>query len=147
MSLLQNIKITRVAAASAAAMTDVVGSVIDMAGFGGVLFVALTGDVTATSALALKAAETDNADGSSAVELVGSAAHTASDAAESDSKALVIDVRAPRKRYLRAVLERGVANAAIDGIIAIQYRPTFAPTAQDVSVIAKALLNDPDEVA
>lgn len=145
MSLLKNIKITRVAAAAAAAQTDVEGSILDMAGFAGVMFIAMTGDVTATSALALKAEQNTANSTAGMAELTGSASFTAA-ASDADSKVLVLDVHAPRERYVRAVLERGTANAVVDGIIAVQYKATHMPTAQDASVIASALINDPNEV-
>lgn len=145
MSLLKNTKITRVASAAAAGQADVNGTIIDMAGFTGVMFIALTGDVADTSALALKAEQNNLNQAGGMAELVGSAAIVAG-ATNADNKALVLDVYAPRERYIRAVLERGTANAAIDGIIAIQYVARSAPTQQDASVIATALLTDPDEV-
>lgn len=144
MSLLKNVKITRVASAAVAAQTDVTGTILDMAGFEGVMFVALTGDVTDTSALALKAEQNTLNQAGGMVELKGSASFTAG-ATSADNKALVLDVHKPRKRYVRALLKRGTANAAIDGIIAIQYMPWSAPTAHDASVIASLLINDPDE--
>lgn len=144
MSLLKNTKITRVAAAAAAGVTDVNGAVLDMAGFTGVMFIALTGDVTDTCALALKAEQNTLNQAGGMAELVGSAAFTAG-ATNADSKVLVLDVYAPRERYVRAVLERGTANAVVDGIIAIQYVARSAPTQQDASVIAATLLNDPNE--
>ncbi|RWP31811.1 hypothetical protein [Mesorhizobium sp.] len=145
MSLLKNCKITRVAASAVAAQTDVTGSILDMAGFEGVMFIALTGDVTDTSALALKAEQNPLNQAGGMAELVGSASFAAG-ATSADSKALVLDVHKPRERYVRAVLERGTANAVVDGIIAIQYMPWSAPTTQDASVIASALINDPSEV-
>lgn len=145
MSLLKNTKITRVAAAAAAAQTDVVGSILDMAGFTGVMFIAFTGDVTDTSALALKAEQNNLNQAGGMAELVGSAAFTAG-ATNADNKVLVLDVYAPRERYIRPVLERGVANAVVDGIVAIQYIARTSPTQQDASVIAAALISDPNEV-
>jgi hypothetical protein len=144
-SLLKNCKITRVAASAVAAQTDVESTFVDMAGFDGVLFIALTGDVTATSALALKASQNTADSSSGAAEVVGAASFTAG-ASDADSKAIVLDVRRPRERYVRAILERGTANAVVDGIIAIQYNAKDLPTSQAASVIASALINDPAEV-
>jgi hypothetical protein len=95
--------------------------------------------------LALKAEQNAENSATGMAELEGSASFTAG-ASTADSKALVLDVHKPRERYVRAVLERGTANAVVDGIIAIQYMPWSAPTSQDASVIASALINDPDEV-
>lgn len=144
MSLLKNVKVTRVANAASAATTDVNGSILDMQGFDGVMFIALTGDVTDTSALALKCEQNTANSTSGMAELTGSASFTAG-ASTADNKALVLDVFKPRERYVRAVLERGTANAVVDGIIAIQYGSMSRPTTQDSSVIVSALLNDPSE--
>lgn len=143
-NLLYDVKVTRVAASAVAAQTDVNSSILDMAGYEGVMFIALTGDVTATSALALKAEQNTVNSTSGMAELEGSASFTAG-ASDADGKALVLDVFQPREQYVRAVLERGTANAVVDGIIAIQYRAAIRPTAQDASVIASALISDPDE--
>ena len=40
---------------------------------------------------------------------------------------------------------RGTANAAVSGIIAIQYDARSKPTTHDASVIAQALIKDPNE--
>ena len=143
-SLLKNVKVTRVAAAAVAGTSDVESSFVDMAGFDGVMFVALLGDVTSGSVLALKASQNivDSATGDA--KLVGSAAFTAG-ASDADSKALVLDVRRPCERYVCAILERGTQNAVVDGIIAIQYNAQSMPTTQAASVIASALINDPAE--
>lgn len=144
MSLTKNVKITRVSAAAAAAQTAVNGSILDMQGFDGVLFLVLTGDVSDTSVLTLKAEQNSVNSGSGMAALSGSATFTAG-ASTADSKALVLDVFKPSKRYVRAALTRATANAAIDGIVAIQYGAQNKPSAHDASVIASAFLNDPAE--
>ena len=55
MNLSKAIKITRVANSAAAATTEVLSSVLDMQGYDGVMFIALLGDITATSVLTLTA--------------------------------------------------------------------------------------------
>ena len=144
MSLLKNTKISVVAIAAAAATTDVAGSFVDMKGFDGVLFIALTGDVTDTSALALKASQNSIDSATGAAELVGGPSFTAGPT-NADNKALVLDVYKPRERYVRPILKRGTANAVVNGVIAIQYNARSVPTAQDASVIAAALINDPNK--
>lgn len=144
MSLTKNVKITRVSAAAAAGQTAVNSSILDMQGFDGVLFLVLTGDVSDTSVLTLKAEQNAVNSGTGMAALSGSAAFTAG-ATSADNKILSLDVFKPSKRYLRAALTRATANAAVDGIIAIQYGAQNRPAAHDVSVIASALLNDPAE--
>lgn len=144
MSLLKNVKITRVANAAVAAQTDVVGSILDMAGFDGVMFVALYGDVTDTSALQLKAEQNTANSGTGMAALVGGPSFAAGPT-NADNGALVLDVYKPREQFVRPVLKRGTANAVVDGILAIQYGAMSKPTVQSASVIASTLLNDPNE--
>jgi hypothetical protein len=76
-------------------------------------------------------------------DLAGSA-HTA--LADTDgNKCLVTDVFRPQKRYVRAVVTRGTANAVIDGVIALQYSSRVKPTTNDTTVKATKLLISPDE--
>lgn len=140
-SLLKDTKFTRVSAAAAAGQTDVASSILDMAGFDGVLFVALLGDVTDTSVLTLTAQQNTANSTSGMAALTGTATFTAG-ASDADSKAMILDVIRPVERYVRAVLSRGTANAAVDGILAIQYRAGTKPCTQDASVIASSLITD-----
>lgn len=139
-SMLKNVKVTPVAASSAAATTEVLTSVLDMSGFDGVMFIALLGDVTATSVLTLTAKGNTASSTSSPtpVTQVATAAFTA-DATSGDDKALVVDVYDPALRYVFASLTRTVANAVVNGIVAIQYKAEFKPTTQAATVIASAM--------
>mgnify|MGYP000957245839 len=140
MSLLNEVKITRVANAAAAAQTEVLSSVLDMQGYDGVMFVALLGDITATSVLTLTAKGNTASSTSSPtpVTQVATAAFTAG-ASDADNKVLVVDVFDPALRYVFASLTRTTANAVVDGIIAIQYTAELRPTTQDASVLASAI--------
>jgi len=140
MSLLNEVKITRVANAAAAAQTEVLSSVLDMQGYDGVMFVALLGDITATSVLTLTAKGNTASSTSSPtpVTQVATAAFTAG-ASDADNKVLVVDVFDPELRYVFASLTRTTANAVVDGIIAIQYTAELRPTTQDASVLASAI--------
>lgn len=139
MNLSKDVKITVVAAAATAAQTAVTSDVLDMSGYDGVMFIALTGDVTATSVLTLTAkANSANSTGSpTPVTQKATDAFTAG-AADADSKALVVDVYRPTLRYVFAELTRTTANAVVGGIIAIQYSAANKPTTQAASVIASA---------
>lgn len=137
MNLSKDIKITVVSPAAAAAQTAIDSSILDMSGYEGVMFVALLGDVTATSVLTL------TAKGNSANHLTvpapvtqGATAAFTAGAADADSKALMVDVYKPALRYMFANLTRTTADAIVGGIIAIQYSSVNKPTTQDASVIA-----------
>jgi len=140
MQLTNDVKITVVSPAAAAAQTAINSSVLDMSGYEGVMFIALLGDVTTTSILTLTAkGNTANSVSSpSPVTQKATAAFTA-DATSADSKALVVDVYKPAMQYIFANLTRTVADAIVGGIIAIQYNANNKPTTNDASVIASAL--------
>lgn len=139
-SMLKNVKVTPVAASAAAAQTEVLTSVLDMQGYDGVMFIALLGDVTATSVLTLTAKGNTASSTSSPtpVTQVATAAFTAG-ASDADDKALVVDVYDPALRYVFASLTRTVANAVVNGIVAIQYKAEYRPTTQAATVIASAM--------
>lgn len=139
-SMLKNVKVTPVAASAVAAQTEVLSSVLDMQGYDGVMFIALLGDVTATSVLTLTAKGNTASSTSSPtpVTQVATAAFTAG-ASDADDKALVVDVYDPALRYVFASLTRTTANAVVNGIVAIQYKAEYRPTTQAATVIASAM--------
>jgi hypothetical protein len=139
MNLSKDVKITVVAAAAVAATTAVTSDVLDMSGFDGVMFIALLGDVTATSVLTLTAkSNTANSTSSpTPVTQKATSAFTAG-ASDADSKAIIVDVSDPTLRYAFAELTRATQNAVVGGIIAIQYGASNKPTTHAASVIASA---------
>lgn len=139
MNLSKDVKITVVAAAAAAAQTAVTSDVLDMSGYDGVMFVALTGDVTSGSKLTLTAkANSANSTSSPTPVTQKATAEFTAGASDADSKALVVDVYKPTLRYVFAELARTTQNAIVGGIIAIQYQASNKPTSHDASVIASA---------
>ena len=139
MNMLKHCKITVVEAAATAATTELVTDVLDMSGYEGVMFIALTGDVTASSVLTLtvKANSANSVSSPTPVTQKATAALTAG-ATDSDSKALVVDVYKPPLRYVFGSLTRADQNAVIGGILAIQYGARNMPTTQDATVVASA---------
>lgn len=139
MSLSKDCKITVVEAAAAAAQTELVTDVLDMTGYEGVMFLAVTGDVSDTSVLTLtvKGNTANSVSAPTPVTQKATDAFTA-DATSADSKVLLVDVYKPAMRYVFASLTRTTANAVIGGIIAIQYNARSKPTTNHASVIASA---------
>jgi hypothetical protein len=133
-NLLKDIKVTRVLNAVAAGTSSQNGSVLDMSGWDGVLFVAALGTLTATQVTGLKAQQGAQANLSDAADLAGTAVGPMADA--DSNKCLALDVYRPLERYVRCVVTRGTANAVIDGVMAIQYRGRKAPVTQDTTTIA-----------
>lgn len=139
MNLSKSVKVTVVAAAAAAAQTEIVSDVLDMQGYDGVMFIALTGDVTDTSVLTLTAKGNSASSTSSPTPVTQKSATFTAGATNADSKALIVDVYDPALRYAFASLTRTAANAIVGGIIAIQYTAELRPTTQDATVIASAI--------
>lgn len=140
--LLKDAKISRVMNAVAAGTSAQNTSVVDMAGFDSVMFIALLGDVVSGSVLTLTVNEnTANSTSSptpTAVTNGATAAYTAG-ASDADNTMLVVDVHNITKRYVYATLTRTTQNAPIDGVICIQYNARSVPQTLDASILAAAL--------
>lgn len=106
--------------AVAAGITDQNGVAVDMTDADGVLFIALFGTLTATQVTLIKAQQGALSDGSDAVDITGAATLALADG--DSNKALILDVLRPSQRYVRCVVDRGTANAVIDGVFAFKYR-------------------------
>lgn len=119
---------TRVMNAVAAGTSDQNGTGVDCAGYDGVVFICAMGSITAGAVTSVKAQQSSD-DGSADTydDLAGSAVTIPDDG---DNGIFWIDVRAPRKRYVRPVVERGTQNAVIDGIVALRYRNVKVPVTQ-----------------
>lgn len=139
MNLSKSIKVTVVEAAAAAGQTELVSDVLDMQGFDGVMFIALLGDVTATSVLTLTAKGNSANSVSSPTPVTQAAATFTAAASDADSKVLMVDVYNPALRYMFASLTRTTADAVVGGVIAIQYQADQKPTTQHATVIASAI--------
>lgn len=143
MNLENMTKITRAMNAVAAGTTDQNGGVIDMQNFEGVMFIAAFGTLTATQVTQIKAQQGKQSDGSDMADLAATLVGPLADA--DGNKMLVADVFRPRERYVRLVIDRGTADAVIDGVIAIQYGPRKMPTTHAASVAASESHTSPAE--
>jgi len=139
MNLSKSMKVTVVEAAAAAAQTELVTDVLDMSGYEGVIFIAITGDVTSGSVLTLtvKGNSANSVSSPTPVTQDATDAFTAG-ASDADSKVLMVDVYKPTLRYMFGSLTRTTQDAVIGGIIAIQYGAGLKPTSQAASVIASS---------
>jgi hypothetical protein len=128
------VKTIRVLNAVAAGTTDQNSSVVDTAGYEAVRFVALFGALTASQVTSVKVQQGALSDGSDMADLEGTSTGPLADA--DSNKALIVEVVRPRERYVRLVVDRGTANAVIDGVIAELYQPRVMPITQDTTVSA-----------
>lgn len=145
--LLPNCKIVRVKNAVAAGTTDQDTDVIDMTAnerFNAVMFVALLGDVTATSVLSIGVYQNTASSTSSPTPTLLAASKTTdftAGAADADNKLLVSEVirfDPSLGTFLFARLKRGTANAVIDGIIAVLFDASQYPVAAHSTELARA---------
>jgi hypothetical protein len=142
--LLSEVRIDRVMNAVAAGTTDQTTTTVDMQRWDGVMFVALFGALTATQVTSIYARQGQASNMADAADLAGTRTGPLADA--DSNKALALDLYRPQERYVNCVVDRGTANAVIDGVLAIRYRGVKRPTAQDVTTLAASKVKvSPDE--
>lgn len=132
----EEIKIMRVMNAVAAGTSVQTSSAVDMAADGGwqsCEFVLLVGALTATQTTSIKAQQSSDDGGSDDYTDLANT-KTANFADGDGNKLARLEIVDPAKRYLKAVVVRGVANAVIDGVIAILRRSRAAPISQHSTV-------------
>jgi hypothetical protein len=97
-----------------------------MQGWDGVLMLFQFGTIANGGVNSIKAQQGDAANLSDAADLTGTAQSVADDA---DSKVKFIDLYQPRKRYVRAYVDKDATNACAETVTYIQYRGRIGPTA------------------
>lgn len=126
-------RVDRVMNAVAAGTTDQNSSSVDMqadTAYDEVTFIALFGALTATQVTKIKVQQ--SSDDSVWNDLAGSESAALADA--DGNKALAVTVR-PQKRYVRCVVDRGTANAVIDGVLAILSKPKKLVVSQSADMV------------
>ena len=132
----EDLKVQRVMTAQAAGTDDTLTSdTVDLAGFDGVMFIALFGTLAATQVTSLSAQDSD--DDSAYDALSNSSVGPLAD--DDDDQCLVLDVYRPGSRYVQAVITRATANAVVDGVVALLYTARSRPTTHDASTVAASL--------
>ena len=137
-SIVKDMLITRVNNAAAGAQTEVLTSVLDMAGYDCVIFIALLGTVTDASVLTLTVKSNPTSSTSNGTT---EKAGTATTASTSSNKTMAVEVHKPTQRYVFGSFTRTAQNAALDGILAIQFNSRSMPQTQ---TILDAVLGGPN---
>jgi len=137
-ALTEQVLTKRIKNAVVAGTTDQDGTTIDMAGYDAVRCIALLGTLTTTHQTKLVALQGDLANGSDAVAITGAESGLAGDA--DSNEMLILDVIQPRKRYITFRLDRGTANAVLDGMIVEQYKARVTPVTADATVTNQAIV-------
>ena len=138
-NLLKSVKITRLTFDGtnyllAAGTTDALESdALDMSGYDGVLFLALTGDNANTAVLKMEVEGCASSGGSYTLYDTDAASTFTMDATNGDYKQLAIDVVDPVHQFLKVKTTRATANIVLSGLIAIQYNGSKLPITQAVT--------------
>lgn len=120
MNLSKRVKVTQAITptAGAAGTTDINGTILDMAGWEGVLMEVTFGAITASAVTNVHAEQDSSSSMTSAADLAGTG-QTVADTDDGDI--FLIDLYRPLERYVRVVVDRGTANAVVAGATYIQY--------------------------
>jgi len=135
MQLAENAKFLRLSGAIAAATTDVTNMTsVDMKGYDSVTILACADAITASAVTSIKVQQSSD-DGSADdwSDLEGTSVSIADDA---DNTMSIVEVIKPQKRYVRLYIDRGTANAAFEGVYAIQFGPKSGPVTQSTTDVA-----------
>lgn len=134
-SFAKEIKITQAITVTngAAGTTDINGVTLDMANYEGVLIAVTMGAIVATAVTSIKAQQGEASDMSDAADLAGTSQAVAVADAE---KTFYIDLKKPRERYVRLVVDRGTANATVASATYFQYGPRTIPVASHGSNVS-----------
>lgn len=129
------------AAIAAGASIDNNSSIIDMADYESVMFVALIDGSAATGVATLKIEVSDTAADAGMTAVVNAVA-TITSAATDDikGKVLVVEIRKPPKRYVQAVRTSATANIAFGDLIAV-LKPLRRPADQGSTVAKTAYVS------
>ena len=128
MNLAKNVTMTKVLGYYAAATTTRNSSIIDMADYDGVIFIAVFDTLIAAGTIKLSVDQNTANSASGMAELAGSTTYTVT-SSDTTGGILVADIYRPEERYLRASIDIATQNAVIGGIVAIQYSGRKQPMA------------------
>ena len=123
-------KMTRVSNAVPAGQTSITTTSIDTTSHESAQFVVLFGAISPGAATSVVAQ--GSSDNQSFEDLDGTVATVAETAG---NQAYIVDIGHSRHRYLRCVINRGGANAVVDGVIAQQYMAQVEPVVHDEATI------------
>ncbi len=143
--LLSTVKVDQILGYFAAGTTKRTSSIIDMAGYDGVLFVAHFSTIIAAGTIDVFVEQNTANSTSGMARLATTTAWTVTtpNAALTQS-AICVDVYRPRERYLQCNITPAAQNAVITGITAIRYRGHVQPDA-NADLLTSFILASPAE--
>lgn len=135
---------------TAAGTTAVNGTGIDLvASFGGpftaIRAICFLGTLTATQVTSLKLQGSDTSISTGFADMVdanGNSIQTAAAADGDSNKMLIVECYRPMHRYVRPVVNRGTANAAIDAVVIELFVGAFEPITSQDSTVSQFIVRD-----
>ena len=132
--LIKEAKVTQCKSTVAAGTTDITdATVIDMADFEGVVFIASFGAITAGAVTSLKAAGLATSSPTAITDDLAGTKATIIDT--DDDKCVVLSIHKPILRYIRPWIDRATQNAVLNSIVAIQYGAKKQPVTHDAASV------------
>lgn len=135
LSLAKNVAIDRVSNAVAAGTSDINSSSVDMADFEVATFIVAFGTITATAVTSI---QIDHSADNSAWNSVAGSKVTVPDSAS--NKIAITETVRPTLQYVRCTVDRGTANAVVDGIFAIRSSARKYPVTQASTVVGTTVV-------
>jgi hypothetical protein len=129
--------------AGAAGLTNINGTVIDTAGFDGVLFVVQFGAIVATAVTSIKAQQDTVVGMGAAADIAGTNQVVAD---TDDDKIFFIDIKRALEQFVRVVVSRATANATCSAI-AYLYRSRSRPVTHGTGVAGEKFASPVEGVA
>lgn len=123
--LIKQAKLDRNAGPSTAGTSDVDGGIVDMAGYKGVIFIAILGTAAANNTLQASSGAAANL--GDAATLLGSSI--------GGEKILVLQLEGLHERYVRPTVKRGTSTT-IENIISIRYGAPVLPIENAVASVS-----------
>jgi hypothetical protein len=125
---------------TAAAQVTLNGTIIDMAAFDGIMFLAFIGlNSVQNSVVTLKVQSNNLNQAGGMADITGSSA-TATLGASPGNQVLLSEVFRPQQEFVRPVITITTQNTEIYSVLAILYRGYKMPLALDATVIGSALV-------
>lgn len=132
-NFLNKARLVKVADHTAAGTSDVTSSIVDTAGYDGVVFFTSLGTANATNTIKVQQNTANQTTGMA--DLAGTSVSSGS-----SDEDLVVEIHKPQERYLQVVVARG-ASSTCESIWACLYGGTVSPSSTGVSGTGAAELH------
>ena len=147
MNLSKNVNVIQCLDYSAAGTEKKTSSIVDMAGYDGVMFIVGLGKLIDKGTLDAYCEQHDSNTTSGMSRVPASIAPLTVDSkmAELKQSCIIVDLFQPEKRYIQCNIDPKEQGAVILGITAIQYKGKVTPPIKDASVLAINFYQSPED--